>query len=113
LSDYMTLFQDAGSNPVDPTLSADLNTLLTDFALPGNPAALTAVLDGGTVAAAAESASSASAVDPTFSADLSTLFASFGTTAGADALSAALAEISAQLTADLANIVPQSLLGLF
>jgi hypothetical protein len=112
LSDYMILFQDAGSDPVDPTLSADLNTLLTDFSFPGNPAALTAILDGAPVAASA-SAVDPSAVDPSFSSDLSTLFASFGTTAGADALSAALAEISAQLSADLANIVPQSLLGLF
>jgi hypothetical protein len=47
------------------------------------------------------------------STDLSALLASFGTTAGADALSAALAEISAQITADLANFVPQSVLGLF
>jgi hypothetical protein len=116
-TDFLTLLQDAGTNPVDPTLSADLNTLLTDFSFAGDPSALAAVLGGGTVAAAAAatpaSAADVSNLDPSFSADLSTLFASFGTTAGADAVSAALAELSAQLTADLANIVPQSLLSLF
>jgi hypothetical protein len=50
---------------------------------------------------------------PALSTDLSALLASFGTTAGADAVSAALAELSAQFTADLAAVVPQSLLGLF
>jgi hypothetical protein len=70
--------------------------------------------DPGLLAAAAVPASAdVSGVDPSLSTDLSTLLASFGTTAGADAVSAALAEISAQLTADLANFVPQSLLSLF
>ncbi len=54
-----------------------------------------------------------SALDPTFTADLSTLLASLGTTVGSDAVSAALAEISAQITADFASFVPQSLLSLF
>lgn len=114
-ADVLKLFQDAGTNPVDPTLSTDLNTLLTDFTYAGNPAALAAVLGGGTVSAATSSGSAATAAtDPSaFSADLSALFASFGGTAGADALSAALAEISAQISADLASFVPQSLLGMF
>ncbi len=62
--------------------------------------------------AAADSVGGSSAVGQ-LSTDLSALFASFGTTAGADALSAALSELSAQITADLANFVPQSLLGMF
>jgi hypothetical protein len=116
-TDLLTLFQDAGTNPVDPTLSADLQLLLTDFAYPGDPAALQAVLDGGTVAAAAAATPGAavdpSALDPTFSTDLSTLLASLGTTVSSDAVSAALAELSAQITADLASFVPQSVLSLF
>ncbi len=36
-----------------------------------------------------------------------------GGTAGADALSAALSELSAQITADLASFVPQSVLSMF
>jgi hypothetical protein len=116
-TDFLTMLQDAGSSPVDPTLSADLNTLLTDFSFAGDPAALQAVLDGGTVAAAAAATPGAavdpSALDPTFSTDLSTLLASLGTTVSSDAVSAALAEISAQITADLASFVPQSVLSLF
>jgi hypothetical protein len=54
-----------------------------------------------------------SSLDPSLSTDLSTLLASLGTTAGADALSQLSAEISAQLTADLATILPQSLVSLF
>jgi hypothetical protein len=72
------------------------------------------MVDGGSAAAAlaAESAGGGSAASQ-LSTDLSTLLASFGTTAGADALSAALAEMSAQFSADLASIVPQSLLSMF
>ncbi len=116
-ADFLTLIQDAGSNPVDPTLSADLNTLLTDFSYPGDPTALQAVLDGGTVAAAAAATPGAavdpSALDPSFSSDLSTLLAGLGTTVSSDAVSAALAELSAQISADLASFVPQSVLSLF
>ena len=116
-TDLLTLFQDAGTNPVDPTLSADLQLLFTDFAFPGDSAALQAVLDGGTVAAAAAATPGAavdpSALDPTFSTDLSALLASLGTTVSSDAVSAALAEISAQITADFASFVPQSVLSLF
>jgi hypothetical protein len=51
--------------------------------------------------------------DPTgFSADLSAMFAGLGTTAGSDALSAALADLSAQFAADLANFAP-SLAAMF
>ena len=116
-TDFLTLIQDAGTNPVDPTLSADLQLLLTDFTFAGDPAALQAVLDGGTVTAAAAAEPGAavdpSVLDPSFSTDLSALLASLGGTVGSDAVSAALAEISAQITADFASFVPQSLLSLF
>jgi hypothetical protein len=116
-TDFLTLLQDAGTSPVDPTLSADLQLLLTDFSYAGNPAALQAVLDGGTVAAAAAATPGAavdpSTLDPTFSTDLSTLLAGLGSTVTSDAVSAALAEISAQITADFASFVPQSVLSLF
>ncbi|MGA8332590.1 MAG: hypothetical protein WB777_25400, partial [Mycobacterium sp.] len=111
-SDFIKLLQDAGTTPVDPTLSADLQTLATDFSFPGDPAALQAVLGGAPVAASA-SAVDVSSLDPSLSSDLSTLLASLGTTVGSDAVSAALADISAQITADLATFVPQSLLSLF
>lgn len=105
LNDLFTLTEDAGSTPVDPTLSTDVNTVLTDFGFPGDSSAL-----GGLFGAAS---TAAAATDPTLSTDLSTLLASLGTTAGADTLSQLTAELSAQLTADLATFVPQSLLGLF
>jgi hypothetical protein len=112
-TDFLKLLQDAGSNPVDPTLSADLNTVLTDLSFPGNPAALATLL-GVSAAATPAAAVDPTSVDPTsFSADMSALLASLGTTAGADALSQLTAEISAQLTADLAAFVPQSLLSMF
>jgi hypothetical protein len=44
---------------------------------------------------------------------MSALLASLGATLSSDAVSAALAEISAQITADLATFVPQSVLSLF
>ena len=66
----------------------------------------------GAGSAAAEGAGGAQAVSE-FGTDMSTLLASFGTTAGADALSAALSELSAQITADLAQFVPQSILAAF
>ena len=116
-ADFLKVIEAAGSNPVDPTLSADLQLLLSDFTFPGDPAALQAVLDGGTVAAAAAATPGAaldpSALDPGFSVDLSSILASLGGTAGADAMSAAFAEISAQITADLAQFVPQSILAAF
>jgi len=104
-NDLLTLLQDAGSNPVDPTLSTDVNTVLTDFAFPGDPAALAALFGG--------SAASTAAAVPSLSTDLSTLLASLGTTAGSDLLSQLTADLSAQLTADLSTVIPQSLLGLF
>jgi len=112
-ADFLKLLQDAGSNPVDPTLAADLNTVLTDLSFPGNPARSRPLL-GASAAAAPAAAVDPSSVDPTsFSADMSALLASLGTTAGADVLSQLTAEISAQLTADLAAFVPQSLLSMF
>ncbi len=115
-ADFLKVLDAAGSNPVDPTLSADLQLLLNDFTFAGDPAALQAVLDGGTVAAAAATPGAAidpSALDPSFSTDLSSILAGLGGTAGADALSAAFAEISAQISADLASFVPQSVLSMF
>jgi hypothetical protein len=118
-----------GFDPVyggyDPNLvGSDLLTLLTNnqwnFAPLENintlyyffdPASQNVVSDPAASTAAA--AADVSSVDPTFSADLSTLLASLGTTVTSDAVSAALAEISAQITADLAAIVPQSVLSLF
>jgi hypothetical protein len=113
LNDFFTLVEDAGSTPVDPTLSTDVNTVLTDFAFPGDPAALEAVLSGGTAASAA--------ADPSLSTDLSTLLASLGTTTGSDIASQLAADLgtqlttdlSTQLTTDLSTLLPQSLLGLF
>jgi hypothetical protein len=67
----------------------------------------------GAASAAAEAPNLLANLDPTtFSADLSTILAGFGTTAGSDTLSAALADISAQFTADLASFAP-SLATLF
>jgi hypothetical protein len=111
-ADFLKVLEAAGSNPVDPTLSADLQTLFTNFTFPGDPAAL-AALFGESAAATPGAAVDPSALDPTFSADISTLLASLGTTVTSDAVSAALAEISAQITADFASFVPQSLLSLF
>jgi hypothetical protein len=106
-NDLLILLQDAGSNPVDPTLLTDLNTVLTDTSFPGDPSALAALFGDS-------AASTAGAVDPTgLSTDLSTLLASMGTTAGSDLLSQLTAELSAQLTADLATVLPSSILSLF
>jgi hypothetical protein len=111
-TDFLKVLEAAGSNPVDPTLSADLQTLFTNFTFPGDPAAL-AALFGESAAATPGAAVDPSALDPTFSADISTLLAGLGTTVTSDAVSAALAEISAQITADLATFIPQSVLSLF
>jgi hypothetical protein len=100
-TDLVTLFQDSLSNPVDPTLSADLSTLATDFSFPGDPANLAALLAGDPVAA------SASATDPTgLSADFSSLLASLGATAGSDALSQSLSELGTQFAAEFASLLP-------
>jgi hypothetical protein len=100
-TDLVTLFQDSLSNPVDPTLSADLNTLATDFSFPGDPANLAALLAGDPVAAAA------GATDPTgLSADFSSLLASLGASAGSDALSQSLSELGTQFAAEFASLLP-------
>jgi hypothetical protein len=107
--DLVKLFQDAGTSPVDPTLSADLNTVVTDFAFPGDPTALASLL--GESAAS----SAGAATDPTgFTADLSTLLAGLGTGVGSDGLSQLLTDFSTQFAADfgpqlatdLATLVP-------
>jgi hypothetical protein len=113
-----------GYNP--NLLGSDLLTLLTNnqwnFSSLENVNTVGFLLDPaqgdpGLSAAAAVPASAAMVSNlanlPSLSTDLTALLASFGTTAGADAVSAALAELSAQFTADLATVVPQSLLGLF
>jgi hypothetical protein len=99
-NDLLILLQDAGSNPVDPTLLTDLNTVLTDTSFPGDPSALASVFG-------------AAATDPTLSTDLSTLLASMGTTAGSDLLSQLVSELGTQLTADLSTVLPSSILSLF
>jgi hypothetical protein len=100
-TDLVTLFQDSLSSPTDPTLSADLSTLATDFSFPGNAANLADLLAGDPVAAAASS------TDPTgLSADFSSLLASLGATAGSDALSQSLSDLSTQFAAEFANLLP-------
>jgi hypothetical protein len=100
-TDLVTLFQDSLSTPTDPTLSADLSTLATDFSFPGDPANLAALLAGDPVAAAASS------TDPTgLSADFSSLLTSLGATAGSDALSQSLSDLSTQFAAEFANLLP-------
>jgi hypothetical protein len=100
-TDLVTLFQDSLTNPVDPTLSADLTTLANDFTFPGNAANLAAILAGDPVAA------SAAATDPTgLSADFSSLLASLGATAGSDALSQMLTDLSTQFATDLGTLLP-------
>jgi hypothetical protein len=107
--DLVKLFQDAGTSPVDPTLSADLNTVVTDFAFPGDPTALATLL--GESAAS----SAGAATDPTgLTADLSTLLAGLGTGVGSEGLSQLLTDFSTQFAADfgpqlatdLATLVP-------
>ncbi len=123
--DLVKLFQDAGTNPVDPTLSADLNTIVTDFSFPGDPTALASLLGEGAASTAASS------VDPTgvtadlssvlggfdpsaLSTDLTSLLASLGTGVGSDALSQLVTDFSTQFAADfgpqlatdLATLIP-------
>ena len=100
-TDLVTLFQDSLSSPTDPTLSADLTTLASDFSFPGNAANLAAILAGDPAAAAA------GATDPTgLSADFSSLLASLGATAGSDALSQSLSELGTQFAAEFASLIP-------
>jgi hypothetical protein len=107
--DLVKLFQDAGTSPVDPTLSADLNTVVTDFAFPGDPTALASLL--GESAAS----SAGAATDPTgLTADLTTLLAGLGTGVGSEGLSQLLTDFSTQFAADfgpqlatdLATLIP-------
>jgi hypothetical protein len=93
--DLVKLFQDAGTTPVDPTLSADLNTVVTDFSFPGDPTALAALFGESSASSAG------AATDPTgLTADLSTLLASLGTGVGSDGLSQLLTDFSTQFAAD-------------
>jgi hypothetical protein len=99
-SDFVTYLQDSFNGSTDPTLSADLQTLATDFAFPGNAANLADILAGDPAVAAAS-------VDPTsFSADFANLLAGLGGTAGSDALSSAMTDLSTQFAADLASWLP-------
>jgi hypothetical protein len=125
-------FGDGTTTDFDPTyggydpnlLGSDILTLLTNnqwnFSSLENINTVGFLLDPAQgdpgLSAAAEPASATtdlSSLDPSLTSDLSTLLASFGTTAGADTLSTVMAEISAQLAADFASFVPQSVLGLF
>ncbi|UMB70956.1 hypothetical protein [Mycobacterium paraterrae] len=107
-TDFLKVLEAAGSNPVDPTLSQDLNILFTNFTFPGDPGALASVFGEGAAS------TSASAIDPSsYALDLSSLLGGLGSTAGADALSSILAELSAQFSADLAQLVPQAVLSAF
>jgi hypothetical protein len=106
--DLVKLFQDAGTSPVDPTLSADLNTVVTDFAFPGDPTALAALL--GESAAS----SAGAATDPTgLTADLSTLLAGLGTGVGSEGLSQLLTDFSTQFAADFGPQLATDLATLF
>jgi hypothetical protein len=107
-SDFLTMLQDAGTHPVDPTLSTDLQTLATDFAFPGDPANLQSVLEGGGVVAPAAATGAAG-----LSTDLSAILASLGSTAGTDLLSQMISEIGTQLAADFGSQVPTDLLSMF
>lgn len=115
--DLVTLFNDSLSTPVDPTLSADLNTLVTDFSFPGDPSALAALFGDSAAATAAGAAdptglsadlsSVLGGFDPSaLSTDLSTLLAGLGTGAGPEALTQMLTDFSPQLATDLASLIP-------
>ncbi|HYX99583.1 MAG TPA: hypothetical protein VE908_08540 [Mycobacterium sp.] len=107
--DLVKFFQDSFDGHTDPTLAADLNTLVTDFTFPGDPTALAALLGEGAGGAAA------GAADPAgLTADLSTLLASLGASAGSDTLSQLLTDLSTQFASDfgtqfatdLATLIP-------
>jgi hypothetical protein len=105
-TDFLTMLEDAGTNPVDPTLSADLETLATDLSFPGNPSALDSVFGAASTPAEATDATG-------LSGDLSTLLSSMGTSAGSDLLSQLISELGTQLAADLGTQLPSSLLSAF
>jgi hypothetical protein len=107
--DFITLLQDASTNPVDPTLSTDLQTLATDFIFPGNMANLESILSGGGAVAPTVAAEAT----PAFSTDLSSLLASFGSTTGSDLLSQLTTELSSALAADLGTSLPSLLASSF
>jgi hypothetical protein len=107
--DLVTLFEDAGTNPVDPTLSTDLQTLATDFIFPGNMANLESILEGGGAVAPAAATDSVGGL----STDLSSLLASFGTSTGSDLLSQLTTELSSALAADLGTSLPSLLASSF
>jgi len=103
INDWITLLT---NNKWDLTPLENINTLYYFF----DPASQNVL--GPPFEAAADPATAGSAASE-LTTDVSALLASMGGTAGADALSAALAEISAQITADLASFVPQSVLSMF
>ena len=102
--DLVTLFNDSVSTPVDPTLSADLNTLVADFSFPGDPSALAGLL-GDSAAATAAGAGAPTGL----TADLSTLLAGLGAGVGSEALSQMLTDFSSQFAADFAPQVATDL----
>jgi hypothetical protein len=107
--DFVTMLQDAGTDPTDPTLSTDLQTLLTDFTFPGNMANLESILDGGGAVAPTVAAEAT----PGFSTDLSSLLSSFGLTSGSDLLTQLSSELSSALAADLGSSLPSLLASSF
>ncbi len=105
--DYYTLFTNGDTNYT--ALANDFSNPETLYYLfdPASENVTTGALSG------ASAASDLSGLDPSLSTDLSALLAGLGTTAGADTLSSLVSDLSAQLSADLATVVPQSLLSLF
>jgi len=123
--DIVKFIQDSFTGHVDPTLATDLQTVLTDFTFPGDPAALASLLGEGAASTAAGAAdptgmtadlsSVLAGFDPSaLSTDLTSLLSGLGTSVGGDALSQMLADLSAQfatefgtqLATDLGTLVP-------
>lgn len=123
--DLVKFVQDSFTGHVDPTLTADLQTLFTDFTFPGDPSALASLLGEGAASTAAGAAdptgmtadlsSVLAGFDPSaLSTDLTSLLSSLGTGVGGEALSQMLTDLSTQfatefgtqLATDLGTLVP-------
>jgi hypothetical protein len=123
--DLVKFVQDSFTGHVDPTLTADLQTLFTDFTFPGDPSALASLLGEGAASTAAGAAdptgmtadlsSILAGFDPSaLSTDLTSLLSSLGTSVGGEALSQMLTDLSTQfatefgtqLATDLGTLVP-------
>ena len=123
--DIVKFIQDSFTGHVDPTLATDLQTVLTDFTFPGDPAALASLLGEGAASTAAGAAdptgmtadlsSVLAGFDPSaLSTDLTSLLSGLGTSVGGEALSQLLTDLSTQfatefgtqLATDLGTLVP-------